>query len=172
MPTTFAFRNISPVIFNESYRYKTYPLDAGETFVKGAPAVLDDGVVAETGANPAAILGFFTADADQYDWKEDTFGHVEPAVPVALATGTFRGTMSHATGTVGGVAFTWEWDPDVIGDTFGITENADGVWVVDAEKDAANQRVVVLGVDDEVEADDINPPVIFAVLPANRQVVV
>jgi hypothetical protein len=161
MATTFALRPISPVIRNESFRYVTPPLAAAQDFVKGAPAFLDDGAVEEAGTNPAAILGFFTADAAQYDWKEDTLGRVTPAVPVALATGVFRGTLK---GT---------FDPDDIGATFGITRDATtGYWYVDLAKSSSNQRVTLLGVDDEAVEDDIDVPCTFAVLPANRQVVI
>ena len=161
MPTTFALRRISPVIRNESYRFVTPPLAAAQDFVKGAPAFLDDGLVEEAGTNPALILGFFTADADQYDWKEDTLGKVTPAVPVALATHTFRGTLK---GT---------YDPEDIGATFGLTKDATtGIWYVDLAKSSSNQRVTLLGVDDEAVADDVDVPCIFAVLSANRQVVI
>lgn len=162
MPTTFAMRRISPVIRNESYRFVTPPLAAAQDFVKGAPAVLDaTGTVSEAGVNPADILGFFTADSDQYDWKEDTLGHVTPAVPVALATHTFRGT------------FVGTFAAADVGVTYGITEQGgSGIWYVDKAKAGANQRVLLLSVDDEVEVGDINPPCTFTVLPANRQVVI
>lgn len=161
MATTFALRPISPVIRNESYRYVTPPLAAAQDFTKGAPALLNvTGTVQEAGANPAAILGFFSADAEQYDWKEDTLGKVTPAVPVALATGVFRGSL---VGTFAAAD---------VGATFGITEQVDGTWTVDRAKTGGDARVRVLGVDDEVVVGDINVPCTFAVLEANRQVVI
>jgi hypothetical protein len=159
MATTFALRPISPVIRNESYRYVTPPLAAAQDFKKGAPALLNvTGTVQEGGTNPADILGFFTAASGQYDWKEDTLGKVVPAVPVALATGVFRGTLK---GTFAAAD---------VGEDFGITEDASGYWVVDRAKSGSNQRVLVIGVDDEVEVGDIDVPCTFTVLPANRQI--
>lgn len=157
---TFAVRPITPVIRNESYRYVTYPLGASQDFKKGAPALLtSDGTVDEAGANPAVILGFFTADADQYDWEDDTFGLVNPAVPVALATGVFRGTLE---GTVNLATD--------INDEFGLVEDATGYWTVDRSQ-TSTVRVKVIGFDDGVVTGDVNPPCTFIVLPANRQVV-
>ena len=159
MPTTFATRPIHPVKRLEGYTFKAYPLAAAADFEQGAPVLLTDGEFDETGANPALIAGFALASTDDYAWKEDTFGTVVPSVPVAMAGQEFRGT------------FTGVWDPDFIGREFGITEQGGGIWTVDAAKDAANERVVIVGVDDEVEADDIDVPVRFIVLEDNRQVI-
>jgi len=157
---TFAIRPITPVIRNESYRYVTYPLGASQDFQKGAPALLtSDGTVDEAGANPAVILGFFTADAAQYTWQDDTIGHVNPAVPVALATGVFRGTLE---GTVNLATD--------LNDEFGLVEDATGYWTVDRSQ-TTTVRVKVIGFDDDVATGDVNAPCTFIVLPANRQVV-
>lgn len=158
---TWTIRPITPVIHNESYRYKTYPLGASQDFQKGAPALLtSDGTVDEGGANPAVILGFFTADAADYAWMDDTIGHVTAAVPVALATGEFRGTLE------GTVDITTD-----INDEFGLVEDATGYWTVDRSQ-TTTVRVKVIGFDDDVVTGDVNPPCTFIVLPANRQVVV
>jgi len=157
---TFAIQPISPVIRNESYRYVTYPLGAAQDFLKGAPALLtSDGTVDEGGANPAVILGFFTASAASYAWQTNTLGNVLPSVPVALATGVFRGTLE-GTVNVG----------TDINDEFGLVEDATGYWTVDRSQ-TSTVRVKVLGFDDGVVTGDINPACTFIVLPANRQVV-
>lgn len=163
MPTTYATRHISPVIFNEGFRYVTPPLAAAQDFKKGAPALMGvTGTVAEAGVNPPLILGFFTADADQYDWKDDTLGTVDPAVPVALATHVFRGTL---TGT---------FAANDVGSQFGLTEQVGDIWTLDRAKDVASthHRALVLSVEDGVAVGDINVPVTFTVLPANRQAVI
>jgi hypothetical protein len=161
MPTTYALRPISPVIFNEGYRYVTNPLAAAQDFKKGAPAFLNTtGTVQEAGVNPAAILGFFTADAAQYAWKDDTLGTVDPAVPVALSTHVFRGTLK---GTFAAAD---------VGASFGLTEQAGGIWTVDRAKTGGDARVVVLSVEDEVAVADIDVPITFTVIAANRQVVI
>lgn len=156
---TWAIRPITPVRQKGDEEFVTYPLASGQDFSKGAPAVLQtDGTVQEAGADPSAILGFFTSDAAGYDWRDDTFGHANPAVPVALADQVFRGTLE---GTYDAAAD--------IGDEFGLVEDATGYWTVD-RTDTANARVVIVDVDDDVEDGDVNVPVTFRVLAANRQV--
>jgi hypothetical protein len=161
MATTYALRPISPVIFNEGYRYVNPPLAAAQDFKKGAPALLNTtGTVQEAGADPATILGFFTADAAQYDWKDDTLGTVNPSVPVALSTHVFRGTLK---GTFAAAD---------VGASFGLTEQAGGIWTVDRAKTGGDARVIILSVEDGVAVADIDVPVTFSVLSANRQVVI
>jgi len=161
MATTYALRPISPVVFNEGFRYVTNPLAAAQDFKKGAPALLNTtGTVAEAGVDPALILGFFTADAEQYDWKDDTLGTVAPAVPVALSTHVFRGTLK---GTFAAAD---------VGASFGLTEQAGDIWTVDRAKTGGDARVIILSVEDDVAAGDIDVPVTFAVISANRQVVI
>ena len=166
MPTTFATRPIHPVYRRDGYAFKAFPLAAAADFEQGAPVLLDDGEFDETGADPALIAGFSLAGTDDYEWKEDTFGTVVPSVPVALSHQEFRGTLSNSD-----AGWVQAWDPDFVGNEYGITATAEDIWVVDAFKDAGVVRVVITGVDDEVEEDDINPPVRFVVLPANRQVI-
>lgn len=157
---TFEIRPITPVYFNEWYRYRTPPLADSQTFLKGAPVVITAGKTNEAGTNPALIAGFTTADADSYDWNYDTLGMVEGNVPIALSTHEFRGTL---VGTFAAAD---------VGATFGVTKGGDGVWYVDRAKSASNQRVTITGTDDEVAVGDVNVPVTFVVLPANRQAVV
>lgn len=48
-----------PAIPNKGRRIRRFPLAAAQTYVEGAPVLLDGaGAVAETGADPAVILGF------------------------------------------------------------------------------------------------------------------
>jgi hypothetical protein len=162
---TFEVRAISPVYFNESYRYRTFPPATAEDFNKGTPVELDTGEIKEVGDHPGAtggeeILGFTTAAEEQYDWAHDTFEFVEGAVPVALATGVFRGTLK---GTFAAAD---------VGSDFGMLAPHTNYpyWVVNrAETTDVIARIV--GVDDEVEVGDVDVPVRFIILPANRQVV-
>jgi hypothetical protein len=155
---TFAIRPISPVKAKGDEEFVTYPLAAAQTFTTGAPAILTSGgTVQETGADPASILGFFMADAADYDWKDDTFGNVSPAVPIALADQEFRGTLLG----------TYDAAVDV-GRPYGLASSA-GTWVVDRAETTAT-RVVITGVEDDAVDGDINVPVTFRVMAANRQV--
>lgn len=157
---TYAIRPITPVIFNESYRYMTYPLAASQTFKKGAPVLLNaDGKVEECSADPQLILGFATADAADYAWEDDTFGNVSPSVPVALASHVFRGTLEG----------TYDADGHISVD-FGLVKDATGYWTVD-ETEETTVSVVLIGVDDGVVDGDVNVPCTFVVEAAVRQVV-
>jgi len=154
----FAIRPISPVYYNESDKYRSYPVASGEDFTKGAPVVMASGEVSETGADPASILGFATAGVSDYSWQVDTIGYVHKRVPVAVADREFRGTLE---GTFAAAD---------VGTEYGLVEDATGYWVID-KTDTTNTRVVITGVDDEAEVGDTNVPVTFMVLDANRQVV-
>jgi hypothetical protein len=155
---TYAIRPIAPVIHNEAYRFVTYPLADSQTFKKGAAVLLNtDGKVEECGADPALVLGFALADAADYSWKDDTFGTADPAVPVALADQTFRGTLEG----------TYDADGHISVD-FGLVKDATGYWTVD-ETDETNVRVILIGVDDGVVDGDINVPCTFTVISSVRQ---
>lgn len=136
---------------------------ASQTFKTGAPLAKSaaDGTVEEAGTNPAAIIGIATAPASGYDWQYDTLKTVAKSMPFATADQEFRGTLY---GTIADVSA-------VIGATYGVTKQASGYWTVDAAKNASNQRVTITGVDDGVKDGDINIPVTFTILPANRAVV-
>lgn len=157
---TWEIRPIAPVRVKGDEEYRTYPLAASQDFQAGAPAVLqNDGTVQEASADPTDILGFFLADAADYDWKDDTFGFVDPSVPVALADMEFRGTLQ---GTYSASA---DFDAE-----YGLVEDATtGYWVVD-RSETTTTSVVITGVDDDVEDGDTDVPVTFRVLAANRQV--
>jgi len=155
---TWNTRPISPAYWNESNRYVTYPLAASQTFVKGAPVILNtDGDIEEAGANPALILGFATCDAADAR-PADTFGYAEAEVPVALADQVFRGTLE---GTVDTAAD--------ISDQFGLVDDAtSGYWTID-RSNTTNVRVTVIGFEDGVANGDVNPPVLFKVIDTVRQ---
>ena len=49
---------------NKGRRIRRFPLKAAETYVEGAPVLLDsNGEIIEAGADPATILGFAASDA-------------------------------------------------------------------------------------------------------------
>lgn len=157
---TWAIRPISPVRWQggkESYR--TFALDAGQTFKKGAALVFDDdtNTVKEAGSDPTAIVGFATCAAADVAEMYDTFGTVVPSVPVALASeNVFRGTLEG----------TYDADAHVLGTDFGLVLDASGYWTVD-ETDETNTRVIIVGFEEGVADGDVNIPVLFRVLPAN-----
>jgi len=156
---TWAIRPIHPVYRRDSDVFKNYDLASGETFKAGAFVLRDsDGNFAEVGAAPALIAGVALAAVDDYSWKDDTFGTVDPSVPVAMADQEFRGTLE---GTFAAAD---------VGDEFGVVLDASGYWTIDKTETGTTQ-VQVTGKDDAVAVGDINAPVRFIVLPANRQVI-
>lgn len=166
---TFAIRPIGEQYNTASTRFHTPDVDPAADFLTGAFVVLNGEVIEEAGTNPALIYGVATADAKSYDWVKDTHGHGVPAVPVALANQEFRGTLL---GTFNAAAD--------IGTNYGVTKDSSGYWVVDKSKTGANARVTVTGTDRiasptdggiiPIEDGDINVPVTFVIIPANRQV--
>ena len=156
MPT-FNRLFIHPARPNAADTFVTKDLAANQTFKQGAPGLLSASLVQETGVNPALILGFFMSDADGYEELVDSFGYVKQAVPIALATQVFRGTL-HGTFALADV-----------GGTFGLTEGTDNKWYVDKAKTGNTARVRVIGTDYGIVAGDINVPVTFRVLDANVQ---
>lgn len=155
---TWATRPIAPVKRLDGYTFVTYPLAAAQDFERGALVLRNaDGNIAECGADPASIAGVALAAVADYAWQDDTFGKVSPRVPVATADQEFRGTLL---GTFAAAD---------VGASYGVVDSA-GTWVVD-KADAVNTRVQIVGVDDEVAVGDVNPPVRFVFLVANRQVI-
>lgn len=156
---TWKIRPISPVYRRDRDVFKNFLRAAAQTFQKGAPLVqsTDGRYVEECGADPALIIGFALADADGYDWQDDTFGTVDPTVPFAVADQEFRGTLE---GTL-------DIDADV-GTAFGLVKDATGYWTID-RSDTTATRVTITGLEDGVADGDVNPPVRFVVLPANQQ---
>lgn len=158
MATTYAIRPIAPVKRLDGYTFVGEGIASGETFKEGALVLRNgDGDWAECGADPALIAGVAlcaVADAN----PADTFGTVVPTVPVATADQEFRGTLE---GTYAAAD---------LGDDFGVVLDATGYWTID-RSDTSNTRVRIVGVEDGVAVGDINVPVRFIFLPANRQVI-
>lgn len=148
-----------PVHRRDGYAWKTNTYASGETFETGAVVTLDtNGKWAEGGTDPASIAGVAmcaVADAN----PSDTFGNAESVVPVALSDQEFRGTLE------GTIAL-----PGDLGAEYGVVKDATGYWTID-RTDTANKRVRITGVDDIVENGDVNAPVTFVFLTANRQVI-
>lgn len=147
--------------YKEGESFRTYALAASQTFKAGAPAVLTSGAntVQEGGTDPTPIVGFFLADAADYAWMDDTFGKVVPSVPIALANQEFRGTLEA----------TYVAATHVIGFECGIVKDATGYWTLDPS-DTTNVLARLTGFDSEVADGDINPPVRFVVIEADREV--
>lgn len=159
MAVTYNHFAIHPARADDQDRYVTYEQAAAQTYKAGAPLLLSTGKVQETGTDPAAILGFAMADAADNSWENDAFNLVNPTATVALADiefrGTFKGTFAAAD----------------VGSKFGLVEDGtSGFWVVD-RSDTTNTRVIITGTDDGVAVGDIDVPVTFVVLSANRQVI-
>jgi hypothetical protein len=151
-----------PVKRLDGYTFRDIPYAAGETFPAGALVLRDaNGEIAECGVDPALIAGVATAAVADYAWKADTFNTVAPSVPIATADQEFRGTMV-------GI-----WAAANLGASYGVTANAvTGEWEIDQAKvAAADLRVQIVGVDDDVAVGDVNPQVRFVILTANRQVI-
>jgi hypothetical protein len=141
-------------------------VDSAQTFKKGAVVLTAaDGELEEGGANPASILGIALAAVGSglgYGMANESqitvfTGRVNE-ITVAIANGNtiFSGALRNGA-TEETVA------QALIGDTYGITEDADGIWYVDVTKNAANQRVQIVDVD-----TDLNM-VLFKFLTANLQ---
>lgn len=167
---THPVRPIAPARYREGERYRTYPLASGEDFTEGAPIILTSGAntFEEAGADPSSIVGFALAGAADYAWKDDTFGYVDPAVPVALADQEFRGTLGNSdTGTAEVTADV----SAVIGNTYGLVEDSEtGYWVLNAD-DTTGGIATVVRVDPDVEDGDGNIPVNFIIEPSARDVI-
>lgn len=155
---TYAIRPIAPVKRLESYTFLTAPITSAQTFKAGALVLrADAGTFTECGADPALIAGVAlhaVADAN----PADTFGTVVPLVTVAAADQEFRGT------------FEGTWAADDVGKSYGVVLDATGYWTID-KSDTVNTRVRITGVEDGVAVGDVNVPVTFVFLPANRQVI-
>ncbi len=161
MPTTYNVREIHPSKSVRDEVFDTRELGAGVTFEKGAPLRVPtgDSKFALAGAAADLIAGFATSASAGYDWMRDTFNNVRPKVPVARSDQEFRGTL------LGTYADTDNGAEYALGTT---VVNGKTVYVIDkAAITAAKVRIV--GKDDGVVAGDINVPVRFVVLPAQRQ---
>lgn len=156
---TFAIRPIAPVKRVGDEVFITRPAAAGESFIAGALLVdAGSGEIEECAADPTEVAAVALAGVEDYSFKEDTFGFSRVSVPAARADQEFRGTLK------GTFAVT------DIGTDYGVVKEADGTWVVDKSEITATV-VTIIGVDDEVEAGDVNVPVRFVIKPSVRQVI-
>lgn len=116
-----------PAIPNKGRRIRRFPLAAAETYVEGAPVLLDAaGAVAEAGADPAVILGFAAHDAELTFNPDPGFVLVYVAYPDAtfLMQGTANPLATH------------------IGEEFELAVDGDGVAEVDIATQVANRFLV------------------------------
>lgn len=73
-----------PAIPNKGRRIRRFPLEAAQTYVEGAPVLLNaTGEVIEAGADPATILGFAAHDAVMDFDPDEGFALVFVAYPVS-----------------------------------------------------------------------------------------
>lgn len=71
-----------PAVPNKGRRIRRFPIATGETYVEGAPVLLDaNGEITEAGADPATILGFAAHDAELTFDPDPGFGLVYVAYP-------------------------------------------------------------------------------------------
>lgn len=136
---------------NKGRRIRRFPLAAAQTYVEGAPVLLDAaGAITEAGADPAVILGFAAHDA-VLDFDPDPgFALVYVAYPDAtfLMEGTANPLVTH------------------VGESFELAVDADGVAIVDVATQVANRL--------RVEDIYLRPGLLtgffeVSVLAANRQ---
>ena len=169
---THAIRPIAPLyrVGDETFRQVT--LSASQDFSEGAVIVQNasDGTYEEGGTDPSAISGIALAAADDYTWREDTFGFTAQAVPVASPDQVFRGSLASAAATEASPVTTADVSAQ-IGVSYGLVENTDsGYWVVD-QTDTTNTRVRIVGIDDDMEDGDGNIVVEFVILAANQEAI-
>ena len=171
---TFATRPIQPAYRRDGYKFVNYPLASGADFLAGCPVTLavtgevNECTAASATSRVTTIAGFAIAGVADYAWKDDTFGTVDPSVPIALADQEFRGTLK---GTFAAAD---------VGEVFGLKEQAGtpGIWTVERALTATSgtsgedqTSVRIVGVDDEVAVADVDVPVRFVVLSAQAQVI-
>lgn len=122
------------------------PLAAAQTFKRGALVLFDANEdIAETGADPALILGVAAHDAAVTDFE----------------------TIMHVFKASEGQKFWGSGDNDPtkadINQQYGVTKDADGVWHIDGTKTGATARTYIHDVDLDRKLYK------FSVLAANRQ---
>lgn len=136
------------------------PAAAGSNWYRGAALLVDgSGNLAECGADPAAIAGF--AENDFGTTSASTFNPFgKDGFPPGYAQccGAFH--QYFRCRYMGAL-------PGVMGGTFGITRDADGLWKVDFSKSAANQRVKLIR--SLATSPENLPEVLVQVLDANVQ---
>jgi hypothetical protein len=145
-----------PAIPNRGRHIRERTLADDAAFETGACVTTTGGEIDESGANPAAILGF-SAEPTAYPNGQD-FNPGQRLVFVAESNSTFW-----ITGSADGD------DPvepaqEHVGEEYGLTKHAGtGIWYLDLAKDDANQRAVVEDIDPDRMLFEIR------ILDANRE---
>jgi hypothetical protein len=148
-----------PAIPNRGRHIRERTLAAAAEFATGAVVATTAGEIDEAGANPAAILGF-AAEPTAYDGGQD-FNPGQRLVFVAEANSTFW--ISGGEDDDGTIVLAEPLQAH-IGATFGLTKHAGtGIWYLDLDKDAANQRAIVEDIDPDRMLFEIR------ILDANRE---
>lgn len=109
---------------NKGRRIRRFPLAAAQTFLEGAPVLLDaNGAVTVAGADPAVILGFAAHDAVPTFHPDPGFQLVFVAYPDAtfLMEGTANPLATH------------------VGESFELAVDAQGRAIVDVATQVANR---------------------------------
>lgn len=142
-----------PAYPNKGRTIREYDLAAAQDFLQGAVLVLTAGEVSEAGADPAEVLGIALHDAGADP------NPTKILVSVARSKSTF--IMQPNVGET--FAQTDE------GVSYGVVEDADGIWVVD-KSDTTNLVVVVerVLIDPDDPSDERNQAEV-SFLPAVRQ---
>lgn len=139
-----------PAIPNKGRRIRRFPVAAGETYVEGAPVLLDaSGEITEAGADPAVILGFAAHDAVLEFDPDPGFGLVYVAYPDS--TFLMQGLDDPVAADVG--------------DQFELAVDANGVAQVDTAQ--VNNRLLV----EDIYIQGAGPGGLYevSILAANRQ---
>lgn len=114
---------------------------ATQTFTKGAVVVYNGaGYIEEAGVNPSQIAGM----AQQPGQNGTNAGDKECRFIPALPHVQFEMALDQA-GGLGRVTVQGD-----LGEEYGLTKDANGVWYVDVDKTGANARVKVVGFRDAV----------------------
>jgi hypothetical protein len=147
-----------PAIPNRGRHIRERTLADAADFVAGAAVTTTAGEIDESGANPAAILGF-AAEPTEYEGGQD-FNPGQRLVYVAESNSTFwiSGGEDNA-----GIVLVEPLQAH-IGDTFGLTKHAGtGIWYLDLDKADTNQRAIVEDIDPDRNLFEIR------ILDANRE---
>lgn len=134
----------------------TWPVDALAAWIRGA-VVIDDGSgeLVEGGANPTLIAGIATSKHPPTNSHSTDTGKFIPALPGIQFEGSVDNNGALGTGAAAATN---------LGEVFGLTEDASGVWYVDLGKaGGANGRVRITKLIDP--AGTVNGRVRFVFLP-------
>lgn len=142
-----------PAIPNKGRRLRRFPLAAAQTYVEGAPVLLDAaGAIIEAGADPAVILGFAAHDA--------VLTRIDPDPGFALVYVAYPDATFLMEGIGGNPLATH------VGESFELAVDANGVAAVDVATQVANRLRVE---DIYLKPGSVEGLFEVSVLAANRQ---